>query len=130
MEVPLDIYLRDLQQPLCKAFGVHFPAMQANVKVGEVLYDEFIQRPFMDFVIMEDKHDIIDGTTINALVTFESTSNSFWFDWNDRRGSKNYFNDVEHSEEVSLLAQNLADFHICTDDTQFMNFDPQDNIDD
>ena len=69
---------------MCNAFHVPFPTTTANLEIEGVFYDDFEQRPFLDYAILCDGAS--DAT--EALVIFEPTSDLFWFDWNDRRKPK------------------------------------------
>ena len=92
--VPERVALRDLQRGLCAIFGASFPAMQANLEVGGRTYDEFDDMPFADSACCcesrpRDPRSLCPcGARADACVTFERTTNSFWFDWADRREPK------------------------------------------
>ena len=69
--------LRDLQQGICRAFHVSFPSLTATLKVGDKIYDEFVQAPFS-----AGPPDHV------CTVTFVGTRDMYWFDYlfRDRKG--------------------------------------------
>ena len=66
--------LRELQHTVCKLFHQRFPATKATLIVGECVYDEFIQSPFMHCV-----------GAVAATVTFAPTDDPYFYDLRDRR---------------------------------------------
>ena len=42
--------LSDVQRMLCEHFHARFPAMKAVLKYGDVLYDEFSEKPFQNCI--------------------------------------------------------------------------------
>ena len=111
LRFPLDIALRDLQQPLCKAFGKRFPAMQANVQIGNLFYDDFIQKPFADSAILADARDINEELKITVLVTFQPTTDPFWFDWYDRCDAFKKKDKQKYSIETNGLVNNTPNLN-------------------
>ena len=69
--------LRDLQYDICRAFHVSFPSLTATLKVGDKIYDEFVQAPFST-----GPPDHV------CTVTFVGTRDMYWIDYlfRDRKG--------------------------------------------
>ena len=44
--------LSDVQRMLCEHFHARFPAMNAVLKYGDVLYDEFSEKPFQNLSLI------------------------------------------------------------------------------
>jgi hypothetical protein len=69
--------LRDLQQDICRAFHVSFPSLTATLKVGDKIYDEFVQAPFT-----------AGPPDQGCTVAFVGTRDMYWIDYlfRDRKG--------------------------------------------
>ena len=81
--------------------------MQANLEIEGVFYDDFEQRPFLDYAILCDGAS--DAT--EALVIFEPTSDLFWFDWNDRRKPKYTLEEECAYEDALALGHTDLNLH-------------------
>lgn len=77
LEVQSDVWLRDVQAVLCKAFRQRFPVMMATLCVRGTSFDSFKKQPFLECV---------DGEEV--LVSFVPTDDPFFYDLNDRRGCR------------------------------------------
>ena len=78
MDLPKSIQLRDLQKDLCSFFKERFPKKLAKVQVYDKIYDEFMDYPFEEVI----------GEEIAVSVTFEDTTDPYFYDLQDRRGLK------------------------------------------
>ena len=76
--LPKNIQLRDIQKDLCEFFKKSWPKKQANVKVNDTTYDDFNEYPFEDVI----------GEDIEATVTFEDTTDPYFYDLIDRKSLK------------------------------------------
>lgn len=70
------VTLRELQRDLRSAFGKPFPKMQANLVIGDRVFDGFIDTPFSD---MLEENGVIEVT-----VCFCRTTDPFFYDQADR----------------------------------------------
>ena len=73
MEVERDFTLGDVQELLCLAFGKKFPKMKAVLTIDDEMFDEFMQKPFVN-------HE--EGMTFD--VEFGPTDDPFFYDVADR----------------------------------------------
>ena len=80
--------LSDVQRMLCEHFHARFPVMKAVLKYGDVLYDEFSDKPFQN---------CIEKATFE--VDFIETDDPYFYDKADRCGLK-----VKLEEEVEYDA--------------------------
>ena len=81
-----DASLGDVQQVVCRRFGRRFPATKAKIMVGDHLYDEFMDKPFLSCAA--------DGDC--AVVTFAATDDPHMYDKFDRARLK-----IDIEEEVA-----------------------------
>ena len=92
LELPKTTQLKDLQQTLCVFFNKPFPKKLAKVKVYSKIYDEFQEYPFGDVL----------GEEIQVSVTFEDTTNPYFYDLMDRVALKYTIGDeVEYEDLLS-----------------------------
>ena len=83
--------LRDVQRMLCEQFHARFPAMKAVLKYGDVLYNEFSEKPFQN---------CIESATFE--VDFVETDDPYFYDKADRcRLKVKLEEEVEYEEAVS-----------------------------
>ena len=111
------VTLRDLQRDLCSFFGARFPAMQANVEVENRIYDAFDDVPFANcghFCACEGEREpqttSTCGAKAEAAVSFEPTTDPFFFDQADRRGPKHTLEEEVAYEEAAKLGETSLSF--------------------
>jgi hypothetical protein len=111
--------LRDLQRCLCIVFGSRFPATQANLKVGGHLYDDFADIPFANCdpacscetgAGASQAACGCGAASIDADVTFEPTSDPFFYDWADRSGPKHTLEEEVAYEDALGLGETSQSF--------------------
>ena len=74
MALAKTIQLRDLQQSLCTFFQQPFPKKLAKIQVYDKTYDDFMDYPFENVI----------GEEIEVTVTFEDTTDPYFYDMMDR----------------------------------------------
>ena len=98
-------------------FGARFPAMQANVEVENRIYDAFDDVPFANcghFCACEGEREpqttSTCGAKAEAAVSFEPTTDPFFFDQADRRGPKHTLEEEVAYEEAAKLGETSLSF--------------------
>ena len=91
--------LRDVQRMLCEQFRARFPAMKAVLEHGDVLYDEFSEKPFLN---------CLESATFE--VDFIETDDPYFYDKADRcRLKVKLEEEVEYEEAVSSGVAPVSD---------------------
>ena len=91
--------LRDVQRMLCEQFHAPFPAMKAVLKYGDVIYDEFSDKPFQN---------CLESATFE--LDFIETDDPYFYDKADRcRLKVKLEEEVEYDEAVSSGVAPVSD---------------------
>ena len=90
LSVRRETTLRDVQKTLCKMFGQPFPKNKCLLDVAGVKYEDFIEKPFEDIVA--------DFTPCS--IYFEPTDDPYFYDLEDRKGSKVTLHEELEIEDV------------------------------
>ena len=91
--------VRDAQRMRCAQLRARFPAMKAVLKYGDVLYDEFSDKPFLN---------CLDSATFE--LDFIETDDPYFYDKADRcRLKVKLEEEVEYDEAVSSGAAPVSD---------------------
>ena len=90
MDVNSDVLLRDLQEPLCRAFRQSFPSKKASLTIDGNAFCELNEKPFID-----------KESDINCNVTFAATDDPFFYDRADRGLKITLEEEVAHDQAVS-----------------------------
>lgn len=99
-ELPKTIQLRYLQMGLCQCFKQPFPEKLAKVKVYDKTYDEFMDYPFENVI----------GEEIEAMVTFENTTDPYFYDVADRIHMKYSIQDEVEWEAEAACGETCLTF--------------------
>ena len=92
--------LKDIQQTLCTFFKQPFPQKLAKVKIHSKVYDEFQEYPFEDVI----------GEDIQASVTFQNTTDPYFYDLVDRTSLKYTIGDEVEYEDLLSRGETFLTF--------------------